>query len=147
MTSLSSHENSRPSTTRSHGEHANLPSRKQSNKLSLDPSDERSGIFQSGLPPEHHPTREDKLKEQRDKVNKESLATIKSSISPDLRRKVQRRCDTGAWFSVLPSPMAGTELLAYEFCDSLAIGYDRTPTGLQPTCDRCSASFSARHAL
>jgi hypothetical protein len=68
-------------------------------------------------------------------------------MSPDLMRTVQRGCDTGAWLSVLPSPMAGTELSADEFCYSLSICYGRNPTGLQPTCDGYYAMFSACHAF
>jgi hypothetical protein len=34
-------------------------------------------------------------------------------------------------------------LLANEFCNSLAIHYGCSPTRVQPTCDRCSAAFTA----
>jgi hypothetical protein len=68
-------------------------------------------------------------------------------MPPDLRRKIQCGCDTGAWISVLPSPMAGTELSADEFCDSLSIHYASNPTGLQPTCDGCGEALSARHTF
>jgi hypothetical protein len=88
-----------------------------------------------------------KLKEQRDKVNKESLASIKACMPPDLSWVGQQGCDAGDWLSVLPSPMAGTELSADEFCNSLAINYGRNPTGLQPACDGCGAAFSARRAF
>jgi hypothetical protein len=43
--------------------------------------------------------------------------------------------------------MAGAELSADEFCNSLAIRYGRTPNRLQPTCDGCGAMFSACHAF
>jgi hypothetical protein len=69
-----------------------------------------------------------KLKEQRYKVNKEYIASIKARVSPGLPRAVQRGCDTGDWLSVLPSPMAATELSANELCDSLAIRFGRNQT-------------------
>jgi hypothetical protein len=49
---------------------ANSPSRKRSNTLSLDPSDERSGSFQSGRPTDHHPTGEDKIERAKNKGTK-----------------------------------------------------------------------------
>jgi hypothetical protein len=51
-----------------------------------------------------------KLKEQTDKVNKEYLATIKASMAPDPRWKVQQGWNTGAWLSVLHSSISVTEL-------------------------------------
>jgi hypothetical protein len=58
-----------------------------------------------------------------------------------------RGTETGAWFTVLPSTISGTELSSDELCDSLHIQYGRTPAGLQPTCDGCGASFNTRHTL
>jgi hypothetical protein len=41
------------------------------------------------LPPNYHPLGEEKLKDQRDMVNREYLASIEARMPPDLRRTVQ----------------------------------------------------------
>jgi hypothetical protein len=64
-----------------------------------------------------------------------------------LSRISRRGCKMGAWLSVLPSTIAGTELSSDEFYDSLYIRYGCTPAGMQPTCDGRGASFNTYHAF
>ena len=77
----------------------------------------------------------------------EALTSILRNLPRDTRRTIQRGCDTGAWLSVLPNAVHGTELSAQEFRDSLFLRYARTPPGLPSSCDGCGQSFSVRHAL
>jgi hypothetical protein len=87
------------------------------------------------------------LKKRRDLANKAHLDSILGLMTKDLSRTVRRGCDTGAWLTVMPSTIAGTELSADEYRDSLHMRYGREPAGLQPQCDGCGAKFDTRHAL
>jgi hypothetical protein len=47
----------------------------------------------------------------------------------------------------MPSVMDKTELSADEFCDRLALRYDRSPTRLQPNCDGYGMAFTVQRAF
>jgi hypothetical protein len=87
------------------------------------------------------------LKKRRDLTNKAHLDSILGLMTKDLSRTVSRGCETGAWLTVMPSTIAGTELSADEYRDSLHMRYGREPAGLQPQCDGCGAKFDTRHAF
>jgi hypothetical protein len=54
---------------------------------------------------------------------------------------------TGAWLSVLPSIVNGTELSAEEFHDALTIRYGELPSNFPYKLDGCDAHFTLQHAL
>jgi hypothetical protein len=54
---------------------------------------------------------------------------------------------TGAWLSVPPSTVNGTELSAQEFHDALSMRYREAPPDLPASCDGCGALFTLQHAL
>jgi hypothetical protein len=55
--------------------------------------------------------------------------------------------ETGAWLTVLPSMINGTELSAQKFRDKLLIRYARQPLDLPETCDGCGQTNSVGRAL
>lgn len=76
-----------------------------------------------------------------------TLASIVHPLPNDTRRIIMRGCETGAWLSVLPSTVNGTELSRQEFRDSLYLRYALTPPDLPSLCDGCGQKFSVPHAL
>ena len=57
------------------------------------------------------------------------------------------RVVTGAWLTVLPSTVNGTELGAQEWRGALFLRYGLEPPDLPSHCDGCDAKFSISHAL
>jgi hypothetical protein len=62
-------------------------------------------------------------------------------------RIIRRGQETGAWLSLLPSTVNGTELSAQEFRDAVSMRYGLAPPDLPHTCDGCDAPFTLQHAL
>ena len=62
-------------------------------------------------------------------------------------RQIRRAAKTGAWLTVLPSTVNGTELGAQEWCDALFLRYGLDPTDLPTHCDWCEARFTISHAI
>ena len=60
---------------------------------------------------------------------------------------MQRSSKTGAWITVLPYTVNGTELGAKEWRDALFLRYGLDPPDLPKYCDGCQAQFSISHAL
>jgi hypothetical protein len=87
------------------------------------------------------------IKNGRNLTNKAHLESIIGLITKDLSRTVRQGCETGAWLTVMPSAIAGTELPANEYRDSLHMCYVRDPVGLKLQCDGCGVKFNTRHAF
>ena len=62
-------------------------------------------------------------------------------------RRMRREAKTGAWLTVMPSTVNGTELGAQEWRDALFLRYGLKPPDLPEDCDGCHARFSISHAL
>ena len=60
---------------------------------------------------------------------------------------MRRAAKIGAWLTVLPSTVNGTELGAQEWCDALFLCYGLEPPNLPKYCDGCQVRFSISHAL
>ena len=60
---------------------------------------------------------------------------------------MQRAAKNGAWLTVLPSTVNGTELGAQEWRDALFLRYVLDPPDLPKYCDGCQARFLINHAL
>jgi hypothetical protein len=69
-----------------------------------------------------------------------SVETILSTSRDGKSRTIRRGTETGAWLSVPPSTVSGTELSAQEFRDALSMR-----CGVR--CDGCDAPFTLQHAL
>ena len=61
--------------------------------------------------------------------------------------QLQRATKTGAWITVQPSTVNGTDLGAQEWRDDLFLLYGLDPPDLPKYCDRCNAKFTISHAL
>jgi hypothetical protein len=70
-----------------------------------------------------------------------SMETTLAAIPDGKSRTIQRGTETGAWLSVLPSTVSGTELSAQEFRDALSMRYGEAPPDLPACCDGCDAPF------
>ena len=62
-------------------------------------------------------------------------------------RQLQRATNTGAWLTVHPSTVNGTEMGAQEWRDSLFLRYGLEPPDLPTHCDGCQSKFYISHAL
>eukprot|EP00957_Ditylum_brightwellii_P019330 1458794-Ditylum_brightwellii.AAC.1 len=62
-------------------------------------------------------------------------------------RKLKRGRTTGAWLTIMPNRLNGTELSTEAFRDNLRLRYGYIPLHLSCTCDGCSAKFTVQHAL
>ena len=54
---------------------------------------------------------------------------------------------TGAWLTVQPSTVNGTEMGAQEWRDDAFLRYGLNPSDLHKYCDGCNVRFSICHAL
>jgi hypothetical protein len=73
------------------------------------------------------------------------LERILGKLPAGLSRSVRRGQFTGAWLTVLPFIVSGTELSA-EFYDALIIRYGELPSNFPQKCDGCDAHFTLQHA-
>ena len=78
---------------------------------------------------------------------KEALTAALERAMVLQERHMRRAAKTGAWLTVLPSTVNGTELGAQEWCNALILRYGLDPPDLPKYCDRCQALFSISHAL
>ena len=62
-------------------------------------------------------------------------------------RRLRRAAKTGAWLTVLPSTVNGTELGAQECCDALFLSYGMDPPDVPKYCEGCEARFTISHAI
>jgi hypothetical protein len=89
-----------------------------------------------------------KRRKDRQKRNKEQVApAILRKFGTSSQRRLKRAAFTGAWLTVLPNPLNGTDLSAEEFRDSLRLRCDLRPLGIPQHCDGCNAPFTVEHAL
>ena len=90
--------------------------------------------------------------EARSTRNEESLRKFDASM-PALGERTQRSLrrakdfSTGAWLSAMPSEKNDTVISAREFCDGLALRYNKPLLALPGVCDGCGKSFSLDHGL
>jgi hypothetical protein len=87
------------------------------------------------------------IRKQNVEESEASLTAILTSLPADKSRTIGRGRETGAWLSILPSTVNGTELSAQEFRDALSMRYGDAPSDLPASCDGCDARFTLQHAL
>eukprot|EP00978_Attheya_sp_CCMP212_P019803 scaffold55888_cov35-Attheya_sp.AAC.1 len=81
-------------------------------------------------------------------INDSELTCLLRNLPQEKRRIVERGRRTGAWISVQPSTINGTEVSAKEFCNATHLLYAQVPPNFPTTCDGCSCNnFSVQHAL
>jgi hypothetical protein len=79
--------------------------------------------------------------------SEEGMKSILQRLSSGESRTIWRGQQTGAWLSIVPSTVKGTELSAQEFQDAILMRYGLVPPDLPLTCDGCNAPFTLQHAL
>ena len=58
-----------------------------------------------------------------------------------------RNCRNGAWLTVVPSRLNGTDLSANEFRDNIRLRYNLKPLDMPSHCDGCGAKLTVEHAM
>ena len=79
-----------------------------------------------------------------------AMASLETSIARtpvEVTRWLRRATKTGAWLTVQPSTVNGTELGAQEWRGTAFLRYGLEPPDLPKHCDGCNAKFSICHAL
>ena len=77
----------------------------------------------------------------------EALTTALEGVPVLHARRLRRVAKTGAWLTVQPSTVNGTELGAQEWRDALFLRYGLEPPDLPTYCDGCQAKFLTSHVL
>ena len=77
----------------------------------------------------------------------EDLAETLAGCVVQGAHQLQRAPNTGAWLTVQPSTINGTELGAQEWRDALFLRYGLDPLELPHHCNGCNATFSICHVL
>ena len=78
------------------------------------------------------------------------MASLEATIAgaPEVvTRRLRRARKTGAWLTVQPYTVNGTELGAQEWRDAAFQRYGLDPPDLPKYCDGCNTRFSIYHAL
>jgi hypothetical protein len=68
-------------------------------------------------------------------------------VDATTKRRTKRSTECGAWLTVMPSLLNGTELSATEFRDALRLRYGLNPTNMPIACDGCGDRFTVGHAM
>ena len=85
---------------------------------------------------------------RRGQIREEEALTAALEGAPVLHApQLRRATKTGAWITVQPSTVNGTELGAREWRNALFLRYGLEPLDLPTYCDGCQAKFSISHAL
>jgi hypothetical protein len=87
------------------------------------------------------------IRKRRDDCSMDEMESILRTIPKGESRTIRRGRETGAWLSILPSTVNGTELSAQEFRDAISMRYGIVPSDLPHKCDGCDAPFTLQHAL
>ena len=74
------------------------------------------------------------------------MASLEGALILQARR-MRRATKTGAWITVLPSTVNGTELEDQELRGALFLRYGLEPPELSTHCYGCKARFTISHAL
>ena len=87
------------------------------------------------------------LQQQNEVILHSTLAN--SELNAKTRRAIQWAVDgkTSSWLTALPLAHHHFDLSATEFCDALALQYNRPLLNMPANCDGCGAATSLEHAL
>ena len=75
------------------------------------------------------------------------LKELEKYMEPQEYRVSKRAGETGAWLTVIPQMINGTDLSHHEFRDHLALRYGKTPANLPALCDGCGGRMNITHLL
>ena len=89
------------------------------------------------------------LRDGRAEVRRQSVAKAMASLETTIvgapavvTRQLKRETKNGAWLTVQPSTVNGTELGAQEWRDAAFLRYGLEPPDLPKNCNGCNARFS-----
>ena len=74
-------------------------------------------------------------------VELEEMVRRKELAGGQERNHLHRATRNGAWLSVVPHRLNGTELSREEFRDNLCLRYGLMPQDIPATCDGCGKKF------
>ena len=75
------------------------------------------------------------------------LARQKELAGGQERNRLHRATMNGAWLSIVPHRLNGTEFSWEKFRDNLRLRYGLMTQDISATCDGCGKRFSIEHAL
>ena len=81
------------------------------------------------------------VRQQGQRRAEESLTAALEGTPVLHTRRLQRATNTGAWLTVQPSTVNGTEMGAQEWRDALFLRYDLELPDLPTHCDDCQSKF------
>ena len=87
------------------------------------------------------------LADRRQADNEAKFDKLMPTFPVESRRTFTRGKETGAWLSVTPSIINGTDLSAQEFRDVYCLRYRQKLQHLPSHCDGCNSTFTVQHAL
>ena len=93
--------------------------------------------------------KEARLRNKKDRVLAEEAEVTRQMAGArgDVRKRLERIGDCGAWITATPDKLQGTLLSRDEWRDSTRLRYGMRPLGLQDRCDACGCGFSIEHGL
>ena len=86
---------------------------------------------------------------QHDQIEVAKADNLIQTLPPSRQRTINRvrKGDCSTWLSMIPTQDNQFYMNAYEFRDSIALRYGRSPINMQGFCDGCSQPFDISHAL
>jgi hypothetical protein len=86
-------------------------------------------------------------REMNTEISTEKVEQILRRMPKGFSRSIRRGQLIGAWLTVLPSIVNGTELSSEEFRDALTIHYCELPCNFPLKCDGCDAPFTCKRVV
>ena len=80
-------------------------------------------------------------------MDEQRFLDVRGRDNPSVARRDKRNSAAGAWLSVFPNRLNGTDLSADEWRDNVRLRYNHSPLDMPAACDGCGAKMTVEHAL
>ncbi|KAL3806424.1 hypothetical protein ACHAXA_007766, partial [Cyclostephanos tholiformis] len=80
-------------------------------------------------------------------INEQGFLDVRGRDNPSVARRDKWNSAAGAWLSVFPNRLNGTDLSADEWRDNVRLRYNHSPLDMPAACDGCGAKMTVEHAL
>jgi hypothetical protein len=80
-------------------------------------------------------------------MDEEHFLVVRGRDNPSVARRDKRNSAAGAWLSVFPNRLNGTDLSADEWRDNICLRYSHSPLDMSAACDGHRAKITVEHAL
>ena len=80
-------------------------------------------------------------------IDEQRFLDVRGRDNPSVARRDKRNSAAGAWLSVFPNRLNGTDLSADEWRDNVRLRYNHSPLDMPAACDGCGAKMTVEHAL